>query len=242
MTWYYSGAGPAAWPASDQNAFDELSSLRGGFQPTTCWSGIVRCRTGSRFRRWRRRPDPRPFAANAAKNFRPPKCSSFGATRISRQLQGCVRPQAERGRKLGRSPPLWWVLDPRTGATARMERSSALSSCYYCERPRSSGHSTFWGAAVPLPAISLGVEYLAGGCLRHLVRSPLRGDGASSKLALGLRVITTRGDTASTPRRIGFGRYFGIWLSSITLGVGFIMAAFGSGEAPPCTIVSAILV
>jgi len=80
------------------------------------------------------------------------------------------------------------------------------------------------GAITGALSLSILVGTALGSCYEAFFVS--RAGATPGKMALGLRVVRPNGAPVSLGR--AFGRYFAKWLSSIILGIGYIMAGFDS--------------
>jgi len=78
------------------------------------------------------------------------------------------------------------------------------------------------GAMMGTLALSMLINTALGSCYEAFFVS--RAGATPGKMALGLKVVRPNGGPVSLGR--AFGRYFGKWLSSIILGIGYIMAGF----------------
>jgi uncharacterized RDD family membrane protein YckC len=81
-----------------------------------------------------------------------------------------------------------------------------------------------FGAMMGRFALVMLVNSAMGACYEGFFVS--RAGATPGKMALGLRVVRPNGAPVSLGR--AFGRYFGKWLSSFILGIGYIMAGFDS--------------
>jgi uncharacterized RDD family membrane protein YckC len=216
MTWYYSEQGQQLGPV-DQNAFDELVAS-GRIQPTTLvWN--------SEMPDWKPlsevapAPGPTAFCGECGKEFPTGEMLKFGATPICANCKDVFAHKLREGVSLGevRRYGGFWI-------RALAQLIDGIISFIFLFIVNAALFRTFDFLGRDRPTAAILVEYLAG--VAYVIWFVHRYGGTLGKLALGLRIITTRGTRLDLGESVG--RYFGIWLSSITLGVGFIMAAFDS--------------
>lgn len=81
------------------------------------------------------------------------------------------------------------------------------------------------GAALFAIGILAGlVVYLAGNWMYHTMMESSRHQATLGKMALGIKVTDLNGNRISFSR--ANGRFFGKWLSSAIMNIGYLMAAF----------------
>jgi uncharacterized RDD family membrane protein YckC len=246
MDWYYALDGQQKGPVS-QTDLDQLVATGVVGQETLVWhAGMpewkpLRLATaavpplpgsapGAAYSAPSGAPPPQAYCGSCGRAFPPEDLMQYGDSRICAECKPAFLQRLRQGVPLptARRYAGFWIrflailIDGLIlGAVSIMTRLFFVAPVVV--RPL-YGSSPFSGLFAAMFGVSSVINLFIG--IAYQVYFLTRHGATPGKLALGLRVITADGGPISVGRAIG--RYFGYWLDTFTLAIGYIIAAFDS--------------